>query len=257
MAPVCTACRLTLLVFVLFILSDLKNGNSLRAYDRQTLLAIRSSYFKTFNCNPGYQVTFSPPFLPRVPLSACLCYASVLPQLRGCRRRRGNHSGLLVRVKTTLAYMGKLSHTTVTGFDRVNYWPSLDMTYTYLTSVVEIITTTPRLRPFYLRLSGVNSQNLRPIGRAPTSASEPPTPLRISLANARSLANKTFILKDFFTNRNLDLMLVTETWLRAGESSCFTELLPSDCEYLNLPRMGRHGGGVAAVFRKKLACKQV
>lgn len=50
---------------------------------------------------------------------------------------------------------------------------------------------------------------------------------------------------------------MTETWLRAGESSCFTELLPSDCEYLNLPRMGRHGGGVAAVFRKKLACKQV
>lgn len=47
MAPVCMACRLTLLVFVLFILSDLKNVYSLCVYDRQTLLAIRSSFFKT------------------------------------------------------------------------------------------------------------------------------------------------------------------------------------------------------------------
>lgn len=49
MAPVCTACRLTpLLLVMLFALPDLKDANSLRVYDRQTLLAIRSSYSNFF-----------------------------------------------------------------------------------------------------------------------------------------------------------------------------------------------------------------
>lgn len=35
---------------------------------------------------------------------------------------------------------------------------------------------------------------------------------RLGLVNARSLANKTFILNDFFTSPHLDFLLVTETW---------------------------------------------
>lgn len=98
---------------------------------------------------------------------------------------------------------------------------------------------------------------MRTLQWAPISITKPSTSLRSSLANVRSLANKTFILKDFFTHRDLDLMLLTETWLRPGELNCFTELLPSDCDYLNLPRMGKRGGGVAAVLRKRLTYKQL
>ncbi|KAL3981249.1 alpha-1,3/alpha-1,6-mannosyltransferase [Sarotherodon galilaeus] len=125
-------------------------------------------------------------------------------------------------MKATWTRLRKIPHPIPTGFDRVNYWHSLDMAYTCLTPVVGLTTITPRQRPPpRLRSGGVNPQNLRPIGRAPTSAAEPPVPLRLSLVNARSLANKTFILKDFFTDRELDLMLLTETWQRVDSLDPF------------------------------------
>lgn len=146
MAPVCTACRLTpLLLVMLFALPDLKDANSLRVYDRQTLLAIRSSYSKFFYCNYGNQRSFSPPFLPGVPVSVCLCCASALPQLRRRRRRHGKGSGLLVRMKAAFTHIGKELHLTATGFNHVNYEPRKGLTYTCLTPVVGIIKTTPRL----------------------------------------------------------------------------------------------------------------
>ncbi|XP_068160335.1 agouti-signaling protein-like isoform X2 [Antennarius striatus] len=53
------------------------------------------------------------------------------------------------------------------------------------------------------RWRGVNRSNLRLLRRASLTAdaADPPIPARIGLVNARSLANKTFILKDFFTSR--------------------------------------------------------
>ncbi len=85
------------------------------------------------------------------------------------------------------------------------------------------------------RRRGVNLRNLQPLSWAPRTAdtAAPPVPARIGLVNARSLANKTFVLKDFFTSRGLDFLCVTETWLSVGESSAFTELLPQNCCYFN------------------------
>lgn len=105
----------------------------------------------------------------------------------------------------------------------------------------------------------VNHHNLRPVCRAPRTANtaDPPIPARLGLVNARSLANKTFVLKDFFTSQGLDFLFVTETWLSSGESCAFTELLPRDCCYVNSPRMSRRGGGIATVFKSLYKCKQL
>ncbi|RXN13078.1 RNA-directed DNA polymerase from mobile element jockey-like protein [Labeo rohita] len=43
--------------------------------------------------------------------------------------------------------------------------------------------------------------------------------LRFALINVRSVANKTFILNDFFASRELDFMFMTETWLNVGTMS--------------------------------------
>lgn len=74
--------------------------------------------------------------------------------------------------------------------------------------------------------------------------------------NARSLANETFILRDFFSSRALDFPCVTETWIGAGESSALVERLPADCSYFNSQRTSGRGGGTAAVRKNVFKCKQ-
>ncbi|XP_042078658.1 uncharacterized protein LOC121814858 [Haplochromis burtoni] len=55
--------------------------------------------------------------------------------------------------------------------------------------------------------------------------------------------------------QGLDFLCITETWLRAGESSAFTDLLPDGCCFLNSPRISGRGGGLAVVFKKQYKCK--
>lgn len=66
-----------------------------------------------------------------------------------------------------------------------------------------------RVRLFYfLGSSGVNLRNLRPLTQVPwVAVTSLMDPAWIALVNA----NKTFILKDFFTYHNLDFLCVIET----------------------------------------------
>ena len=80
--------------------------------------------------------------------------------------------------------------------------------------------------------------------------------LHMALINAWSITNKTFVLNYFFTSRDLDFMLLTETWLHIGESTAFYELLPPDCTFFSSPRTTGKGGGVATVFKSIFQCRQ-
>ncbi len=72
----------------------------------------------------------------------------------------------------------------------------------------------------------------------------------MALVNASSVCNKTFILDDFFTCWDLDILFLTETW--ACELSVFEELCPSNCRFISTPISAGRGGGVAMVFKKSL-----
>lgn len=224
MAPVFTASRLSLPVLLFaFVLLASKDANSLCVYDHQTLLDLRLPCLRRESYwNHGNQKFLPPPFLPGVPVPACLCFASKLPQSTRRHRRRGRRSGQLVRLKAAFLHPGNDQYFEAVRFDYVKHWTSPTMIYVCLVPVTGITTINPCLRPLWHRQRGVNFQNLRTLQRAPISTTKPSTSLRISLANVRLLANKTFILKDFFTYRDLDLMLLTETWLRSGELNCFT-----------------------------------
>ena len=256
------ACRLSLpmlSVFLLLVLLVDCTVNALLVYDRQTLLDLRSSATDIikFDHN-GYETL--PPFLSDSP--AYLRRAPAPPPRRKRHRRRGKRSGYLVRLKA--------GSTHPPGGVRSGYGsiprPSivlrpLDPVGSWLVPVVGsegVFQPRGNCSP-RARWRGVNPGNLRPLCRAPRAAdvADPLPPSRLGLVNARSVANKSLILKDFFISRGLDFLFITETWLNVGESSALIELLPIDCCYLNSPRTSGRGGGIAIVYKSGYKCKQL
>lgn len=71
------------------------------------------------------------------------------------------------------------------------------------------------------------------------------------------MSNKPVIIKDFFNSRTLDFLFITETWLTPGDLSLFSELVPSDCKFLNSPRTGGRGGELASVFKQNYCCRML
>ena len=78
----------------------------------------------------------------------------------------------------------------------------------------------------------------------------------MALLNTGSLTDKTFTLNDFFTTRDLDFLL-TETWLKPGKISAFSELLPPSCSFFSTPRAASHGGCLAAIFKESFRYKTI
>lgn len=107
-----------------------------------------------------------------------------------------------------------------------------------------------------LSRGGVDSACLRSLcfnGHVSTSSTTRSLPVKFALIKACSVANKTFILNDIITSHELDILFVTETWLRTGDLSPFTELCPPQWGFLNSPRIS--GGGLATVFKNIFKCK--
>jgi len=81
--------------------------------------------------------------------------------------------------------------------------------------------------------------------------------LNLALLNVRSVSNKTlFLLNDLFIARSLDFMFLTETWLREGDFTPLSELLPPGCNYFNSPRITGKGGGLTSIFKSTFCCQQ-
>ena len=83
------------------------------------------------------------------------------------------------------------------------------------------------------------------------------TTLKMALINARSVRNKKFILRDFFSSNMLDFLFLTETWLKGEENVVMNALCPSKCKYISDPRPSGRGGGLATVFNEQFSCRSV
>lgn len=96
--------------------------------------------------------------------------------------------------------------------------------------------------------------HLRTLPRAGKSEvlSERTPRFRMVLLNARSVVNKTVILNDFFTSRQLDFLFITESWITNGDLSPFSELLNSSCLFLNSPRKVGRVGGLVTIFKDSI-----
>ena len=77
--------------------------------------------------------------------------------------------------------------------------------------------------------------------------------------NARSVKNKTDVIKELLVDKNIDVLAITETWLSAGprEKSVGAELTPVGYEIINISHIKAKGGEVAIVCRLSLKLKQM
>ena len=82
--------------------------------------------------------------------------------------------------------------------------------------------------------------------------------LRIGSINVRSVREKGPLLHDLIVSKSLDILAVTETWLRANDTSAFlSDLTPPGFSFLHVPRHGRPGGGVGLFISDALSFSQI
>ena len=76
------------------------------------------------------------------------------------------------------------------------------------------------------------------------------------LLNARSVCNKTLVIKDFVVDHAVDLLGITETWLHLkGDDVTIGELCPSGYRFVHTPRPVGTGGGVGLLYKQGFCTK--
>ncbi len=253
MTPACAACRLPALLCLLIVAILLcffcQDSSALLIYDRQALLDIRASPKTLPNFGLGYQSSGLPPHLASIP--AYLLRVPAVTLRRKRRRRRRKRAGVLVKLKI-------LRRSTCWTDPRHPVRGSHLRCLRWIQPVVPSHPAAGCLQAppsrCRVRNGGVDLRNLQPLRCGSTQAREGIT-FNLALLNARSLANKTFILNNFFTSRELDFVFLTETWIQVGKSIQFSELLPPNCLFFNSPRTTGRGGGVASIFKNSFQCR--
>ena len=105
------------------------------------------------------------------------------------------------------------------------------------------------------------STNVITIARSPLTINTvaQPKSVALSLLNARSVKNKSFIIKDFVVDNNIGILAITETWLQDDISNQITinNICPTGFVLHNLPRVGSRGGGVALLYKNRFRLKKL
>lgn len=151
------------------------------------------------------------------PRNAYLRHSPAVTSRKKRSRRRGKR-GVLVRIKAHLrsaCKSGPCFHSRVFSAARQPLWLRWIQPVVPdhpIVGLFRLPLETPLPRRSRVRSGGVDFRHLHPLARTSKPDHEEII-LRLALLNAKSLANKTFVLNDFFTSRELDFMLLTETWL--------------------------------------------
>ena len=82
--------------------------------------------------------------------------------------------------------------------------------------------------------------------------SAPQKVLHGALINCRSVANKTQEIQLELVLNNLDLCILTETWIKEDDTITPNRLCPSGYKALSISRHSRIGGGIAIVYKSNL-----
>ena len=79
--------------------------------------------------------------------------------------------------------------------------------------------------------------------------------LKCGLINIQSVGNKTIKIRNLINELDLDVLLLSETWLQGNisDSSRIKELKPCTHNFYHIPRKNKVGGGVGAVVSKSFS----
>ena len=77
------------------------------------------------------------------------------------------------------------------------------------------------------------------------------------LLNAHSLRKKVLHIKDYVVEHDLDMLAITETWLKSGEKDKYyrREVCPTGCFFHHIPRDDANGGCIGFLAKKKIIFK--
>ena len=79
--------------------------------------------------------------------------------------------------------------------------------------------------------------------------------LSCSLINARSVGNKIPHILYLILENELDILVITETWLYSSQTALMNAITPEGYTIFSNPRDDRVGGGVAIICRKDFRCE--
>lgn len=96
---------------------------------------------------------------------------------------------------------------------------------------------------------GANSHNLVKIKLQPSKAIDL---ANLALLNVRSLKNKASILHDHVIENNIDILGLTETWIKHYDSAVCADLTPNGYSFKNIHRPDKKGGGVGILYKSNL-----
>ena len=97
----------------------------------------------------------------------------------------------------------------------------------------------------------------------PSSSRRHPPQVSLGCINACSAVSKTALLHDLISERDIDILVLTETWVTSETlRSVYADLAPPGYKVFNAPRMivpggPTRGGGVAVVFRDSITVRPV
>ena len=81
--------------------------------------------------------------------------------------------------------------------------------------------------------------------------------LKFSTLNARSIRDKTLIIKDFVVDYDVDIAAITETWLRYNDDLIIRELRPTGYKLVHNPRISDTGAGVGFLYKENIGIEHV
>jgi exonuclease III len=120
---------------------------------------------------------------------------------------------------------------------------------------INVVITHNRKVPSQPSTSTVNTNNLTTIHKQDNGNK---LNLSVSLMNCQSIGNKTSEIVDYVIDHDVDVVALTETWLKADDqdnAKSIGDVTPDGYTFKHVARSGRKGGGVGLLFRKTLSVK--